>query len=272
VLEDDRAPGDDLPAAARAALDQVVAYSRSSGVASLPGPPPPVVEMPPFLWGLAVLSEPGPLSERGQAAWWIDPVDRSWTRKQREEHLRALNRPQLALAAVHDVVPGHWLQAERARRAPSTIARLVQSTAFREGWAGYAEQQLVSLGFAAGDPKLRLAEARAALLRVGRFVAALRFHAGGAKIDDLTKLFTDDCYLEGWAAGREAERAALDPLALAPTLGRLWLERLRDDLRAARGDDFRLGELHDQLLAHGAPPLALLRRALLPDAPAPSSL
>lgn len=273
VIEEDRAPGDDLAAAARAALDQAVAATRAAGFATVPDPRPEVAEMPPYLWGIVELSEPGPLADHGRAVWWVDPVDKSWTRKQRDEHLRAASRPQLQIAALHEVVPGHWLQAELTRRAPSLVERFAGSTATREGWAAYAEQQAILLGFPGADPKLRLAEARAALVRVGRFVAALRFHAGGAKIEDLTKLFTDDCYLEGWAAGREAERAALDPLALAPTLGRLWIERLRDDARAARGADaFRLGELHDQLLAHGAPPLAILRRVVLPNAPPPSGL
>jgi uncharacterized protein (DUF885 family) len=227
---------------------------------------PRVEEMPPFAWGLAWLSSPGPLEVAGREfRFYVDPVDRSWNHKKRDEHLRALNRPQLAVTVLHEVIPGHALQIEAAARAPTSMQKLARSYVFAEGWAHYAEQMMLDEGSGSGDAKVRLAQAREALLRACRLVAALRIHGFGLKVEDAAKIFSDWGYLDDYASHREAERAAVDPLVLAPTLGKLAISKLRDDYQSLRGDAFTLRDFHDRLLAHGALPISVLRRLLLPD-------
>ena len=150
------------------------------------------------------------------------------------------------------------------------MARLSSSDGFVEGWAAYGEGLLLEKGFGAGDPKIRLALQRGALLRLCRLVAALRLHAFAAKVDEATALFTESCYLEEYAARREAERAAIDPMVLAPALGKLQLMEVREAWRQVHGDEAPLAELHDRLLAHGAPPVPMLRRLLFTPAAAPT--
>jgi uncharacterized protein (DUF885 family) len=268
VLEDDHPATGELVPTVGAALDQIAAFVRDRKLATLPEPRPKVAEMPPFLWGFTAISSPGPLEPRAHDAYYyVDPVDRGWNKRQREEHLRALNRSQLFLDALHEAIPGHWLQSEAARRAPTTMQRLSQSYAFGEGWAHYAEQMMLDAGFAPGDNKLRLAQLREALLRACRMVAVIRFHLLGAKPEEIVKIFTDDGSLDDYSARREAERVAFDPMVLSHTLGKLAIVKLRDDYKEARGDAFTLGEFHDKLLAHGALPLPLLRKLMLPEAP-----
>ncbi|MSP61378.1 MAG: DUF885 domain-containing protein [Myxococcales bacterium] len=263
VLEDDHPTAETLLPAASAALDQAATFVREHHLATLPQGAPAVAEMPAYQWGFIALTGPGPLEARAREwRYHVDPVDRSWNKKRREEHLRALNRPQLQLSAIHEAFPGHFLQAEAARHAPSTMQRLARSYAFSEGWAHYAEEMMLDEGF--GDPKLRLAQLREALVRACRFVAALRLHGSGTKVDDLVEVFTDEGYLDDYSARREAERAAYDPMYLGHALGRLAILKLREDVRSARGDAFSLGVFHDQLLAHGALPVPVLRRILLP--------
>ncbi|HUS65605.1 MAG TPA: DUF885 family protein, partial [Kofleriaceae bacterium] len=86
----------------------------------------------------------------------------------------------------------------------------------------------------------------------------------GAKLEDAVKIFTDGADLDEYPARREVERAAADPMVLADALGRLEIERLRDDWRAAH-EGASLGMFHDALLAHGSAPIAVIRRILLPD-------
>jgi uncharacterized protein (DUF885 family) len=105
--------------------------------------------------------------------------------------------------------------------------------------------------------------ARATMLRAARLVAAVRLHALGAKLDDVQKVFTDEAGLDDYQARREVERAATDPLVLGDALGRVVIDKLRDDWRAAH-PGASLGAFHDAFLRHGTPPPALLRRLLLP--------
>ena len=52
-------------------------------------------------------------------------------------------------------------------------------------------------------------------------------------------------------------------MVMLDALGRLELEKLRDDYREAH-EGVGLGATHDAILAHGSPPVTVLRHILLP--------
>jgi hypothetical protein len=260
-----------LPTATQV-VDQLFAFVHDHHLLPLGEARPRVTEMPPYLWGFALATVAGPLESKPASCFYVDPVNEGWDRKTRDEHMRALNRAQLTMTAAHELL-GHFEQEEAARRAPSTMERLPHTGLVGDGWAGYVDQALLDAGFAApraagesapaSDPRLRLLQRREALLQLCRLVAALRLHAAGGKLDDAVDLLTDDGFLEENVARREAERVALDPLALDPGLGLLALEKLRDDDQRRRGDAFAVGDLHERMLTHGALPLGLLRKIVL---------
>lgn len=264
LLEEDHGKPEELLTSAQQTLEAAVAFVRAQHLLTPPEPErPKVIEMPPALWGYMQLAMPGPLEPKPREAFlWVDPIDKSWQDKRKQEHLRTFNRSVMVRTIVHEAL-GHYSQAELDRRAPTTMQKIALSPLFVEGWAGYVEEMMVSEGFLPGDARLRLAVARATLLRAGRLVAAVRLHALGAKIDDAVKVFTDEAGLDDYTARREAERAALDPMVLADALGRIAIAKLRDDWRAAH-DGATLGAFHDALLRHGTPSPILLRRVLLP--------
>jgi uncharacterized protein (DUF885 family) len=223
-----------------------------------------VIEMPPALWGYAVLQMAGPLEARPRDAYlYVDPVEKSWPDRKKQEQLRAFNRAVMVRTFLHDAL-GHYVQAELARHAPTTMQKVADSPLFIEGWAGYVEEMMLAEGFLPGDARVRLAVAKGTMLRAARLVAAVRLHALGAKLDDATKVFTDEAGLDDYQARREAERAATDPLVLADALGRIAIVKLRDDWRLLH-PNATLGAFHDALLRHGTPSPVFLRRVLMPD-------
>jgi uncharacterized protein (DUF885 family) len=262
VVEDDHAKPDELLAQAQAVVESVVAFAEEQRLVTTPRPErPKVLDMPPVLWGFVQLDQAAPLEVKPRDAYlYVDPVDKQWTEGRKQEHLRRLNHSALAQQAAHDVL-GHYLQAERNRRAPTTEQKIALAPAFIEGWAGYMERVLVDAGY--GDARLRLLVARTTLLRAARLVAAVKLHALGSKLDDAAKLFSEEALLDKDSARREAERAAVDPMVMLDALGRLELEKLRDDYRDAH-EGTSLGAVQDALLAHGSPPVTVLRKILLP--------
>jgi len=48
-------------------------------------------------------------------------------------------------------------------------------------------------------------------------------------------------------------------------VGKLQILKLREDYRKQVGAAFTLEKFHDEMLRHGAPPIRLLREALLQD-------
>lgn len=264
LLEEDHGKPEELLTSAQQSLEAAVAFVRAQHLLTPPDPErPKVVEMPPALWGYLQLETAGPLEPKPHESFlWVDPIDKNWSDKRKQEHLRTFNRAVMVRDVLHEAI-GHYVQAELDRRAPTTMQKIALSPLFVEGWAGYVEEMMTAEGFLPGDARLRVAVARATLLRAARLVAAVRLHALGAKIDDAVKVFTDEAGLDDYTARREAERAAIDPMVLGDALGRIAIDKLRDDWRAAH-DGAGLGAFHDALLRHGTPSPILLRRVLLP--------
>jgi uncharacterized protein (DUF885 family) len=266
LLEDDHGKPDELQQQATATVQGIVNFVRARQLAALPDPErPKVFDMPPAQWGFVLLSMAAPLERARDAYLYIDPIDRSWTNARKQEHLRTFNRPVMTLTLIHEVV-GHFLLGERNRRAPTTMQKIALAPGFLEGWPHYVERMMLDEGFAADDWKVRIAVERSVLLRAARLVAVVRLHALGAKLDDIAEMFSDDALLDEFQARREAERAATDPLVMVDALGRVAIERLRDDWRTTH-PEAPLGAFHDALLAHGSPPVAVLRQILLPGHP-----
>lgn len=269
ALEEDHATAEQLLTSVVTTLESLAAFLRDHRLLTLPEARPKVAEMPAYLWGLTSLVMPGPLDSARDAYLFVEPVDPSWDKRRRDEHLRSFARPWLAMSLAHQALPGHFLQLEAARRATTVIEKISQSEAFVEGWPVYAQGMMLEAGYGGGDAKLRLVGLRDQLLRLTRLVASLRYHGQGARLDDIAELFAEEGYLDDYAARREAERVAGDAGNLWPGLGLLELRQLLVDVRREEGDAFTLRSFHDRVLAHGAPPIPLLRRLLLKQPGAP---
>jgi uncharacterized protein (DUF885 family) len=301
AVEEDHPRPEELLRATEAAIDR--AYELTASLAFLAIPPatdvarPQVVEMPAYRYGFLQLSAPAPLdplpfspawpsaAQKGgpqTAQLFVDPVDPSWKDKKRvADHLRMLNRSQLLLMALHEVMPGHYAQLTGLRRQSSGLGPLrlrTQSTAFLEGWSAYAEQAIAVDAAQPGvvGDRLQVLALRAQLLRLGRLLTVLRLHAVSAgaasannRIEDSVRFLVEECYLEEYSARREVERLSYDPTPGLAALGWLQLVQLRLDYRAEQGERFSLGAFHDALLAQGALPVVALRKLLL-SKPGPS--
>lgn len=274
LIDEDHPRAEELQRSVEESLSTLYAAASAAQLAPVPARPR-LLEMPPYRFGYLLLSAPGPLETRPrEALLYVDPVDPAWTDKRRvQEHLKALSRPQQLLWLAHEVLPGRLAQQEALRAAPppSLVRLRSRSAAFSEGWAHYAEG-LVPEALAEGPErdKLRVLVLRAQLWRLGRLVAALRLHlpasggaAAAARLDDVAGYLSDECYLDDFAARREAERAALDPMVLLPALGRLQIEKLRRDLEEQEGERFSLKAFHAALLRRGELPVVALRQILL---------
>lgn len=284
IVEEEHSKPEELLRAAEAALDRAAELTGAQKFVTLPSPLPQVTEMPAYRFGYVMLSMPALLEPERPAQFYVDPVDQSWKdRKRISDHLRLLNRSQLLLSALHEVVPGHYTQQLVMRHQASSLSPIrlrTLSSAFLEGWSHYAEQSLVgTLSGQAGD-RAQLLSLRIQLLRLGRLVAVLRLHApppsaaqasGTARTEEAVHFFVEECYLDEYAARREAERLTYDPLFALGALGQLQLQQLRLDYQAEQGSRYSSLAFHDLLLAQGALPVVALRRLLLAH-PGPSLL
>lgn len=266
TIGDDHPTADSLIADTRGMLEALRQFLIDHEIVTVPSEVRcRVEETPPFLrWASAMMDSPGPLDEEAtEAFYYVTPVEPHWTPAQAEEWLRTLNYTMLRNTSVHEAYPGHYVHSLHNRAAPTQVSRVFGAYSFWEAWAHYAEEMMIAQGLGDGDPRLHLAQIGDALLRNVRYVCAIRMHTMGMTVAEATERFRQEAFLEPLAAEREAVRGTFDPGYLCYTLGKLELRKLRDDVRRERGDAFNLKQFHDEVLSFGAPPLALVRAAML---------
>ncbi|MFG2077268.1 DUF885 family protein [Nonomuraea maritima] len=262
-LVKDHPDADGVIEAARIGTEKAIAFTREKDLVPyhdgecLVGPAPESRR-----WAMAMMAWNAPGEPEGPSWYHVTPPDSSWPREEQEEWLEVFSRATLPAINVHEVAPGHFSHSRALRRAPSDVRRLLQSSAFIEGWAHYAEELCVEEGFEADDPRFEIGVWVEALIRVTRLACAIGVHTGQMTVEEGARRFASDTHIAGPAALSEARRASFDPTYGRYTWGKLLIMDLREQARAQWGAGFTVQRFHKALLDLGAPPLGLIGAVL----------
>jgi uncharacterized protein (DUF885 family) len=249
-------------------------FLASHAIVTLPSAPDPqVVETPPFMRALtfASMDTPGPYEEHSTQSFYnVTLPTVGWSPDKTEQYLRSFDRYTIRITSIHEVYPGHYIQFLWVKRVPSKVRKLAgllldsgEVGSNGEGWAHYCEQMMLEQGYGEGDPRLLLFQLHAALLRICRYNVGIRMHTAGMTVDEATRFFEQQGYVEPPVAEREALRGTSDPTYLVYTLGKLQILKLRDDYQQKMGDNFSLKDFHDRFLSFGNVPNKLIREQML---------
>lgn len=255
-----------LTAETRRILEEVQQFVVENDLISIPSTLPCVVrETPAFMrWAFATIDLPGIFETTDdEAYYYVTPVDASWTEGQKDEWLSSFNYPLLKNMSMHEVYPGHYVHYLHFRNAMSKMSLIFGAYSFWEGWAHYAEEMMIEQGFAWNDKRVHAMQLAEALLRDCRFLCAIRMHTQGMTVAEAKLFFMEHAYLERLPAEREALRGTFDPMYLAYTLGKIQIKKLLEEYKARTKHGFTLKTFHDVLLSFGAPPVPLVREAML---------
>ncbi len=277
-IQRDHPTPDGLLPDVRKNLEQIRGFLVQRGIIDIPSETRAIVdETPTYLraGSFASSDNPGPFEVLGaQAYYYVTPTETTWSDKEKDEWLTAFNHYTSDVVSIHEVYPGHYVQALRLNASPvSNVQKMVGSYAYIEGWAHYCEQMVLDEGYGqvagGGDPvqaaKFRLAQSDEALLRICRLCVSVKLHTQGMSVDDATKFFEENCYYEHKPAHQEALRGTFDPGYLFYTVGKLELLKLRRDYQAQEGAAYSLKKFNDEVTAHGQGPVRFLREIMLRD-------
>ena len=222
------------------------------------------VPTPSFMrWAFAALDYPGPFEEiASEAYYYVTPVEQRWSDAEKEQWLTSFNYSTLRSVSAHEAYPGHYVHYLHTRNASSMVSRIFGAYSFWEGWAHYSELMMVEAGYLS-EAHNELGQLMESLLRNCRFICAIRMHTQGMTVEEATRFFMNNAFLEELPARKEAMRGAFDPMYLNYTLGKLMILKLREDYRKAKGSAFSLKDFHDEFLSFGAPPIPLAREMML---------
>jgi uncharacterized protein (DUF885 family) len=205
-----------------------------------------------------------------------------------ESYLAEENDRQVALTTIHEGTPGHYLQLVYSNRCPSLVRAVFGSGVFIEGWAVYVTQVMIDAGFAADDPALRLIHWKFYLRAITNAMMDIGIHAGTMTEQEAMELMVRGGFQEEAEATKKYDRARLTSTQLSTYfVGSMEMWNLEADVRrraaVASGDPRRaaavpaprvvggLGETPgfdyrahlESVIAHGSPPIPLIRRILL---------
>jgi uncharacterized protein (DUF885 family) len=265
-LSDEHPTAEDLIPSVRRTVEEARQFLVDHDIVTIPSEVRvTVAETPPYArsGSFASMDTPGPYETKAtEAFYYVTPVEPEWSDERKEQHLRLYNPYVVAMINVHEAYPGHYLQFLYAPQFPTKVRKLVGAGTNSEGWAHYTEQMMWEQGFGGGNPKVHLAQLQEALLRDCRYVAGIKLHTEGWTVERAAKeLFEDRCFQEPANAYEEARRGAYNPTYLYYTLGKIEIQRLRDEYMQKKGATLK--QFHDAFVAQGALPIPLVRRILL---------
>ena len=166
----------------------------------------------------------------------------------------------------HEGIPGHFLQISVANHLADGIRRQHQDGVFVEGWALYGEEMLMRTGLYPNN-----SPAQGQILRLSRYRAArigvdVNLHTGRWSFEQAVKYFMEAGGLDREAAEGEAAGAASSPhQKISYIIGKWQIMNLLGRYKDRQGENFRLGQFHDDLIKNGSLPVSVIEWILLDD-------
>ncbi|MFD1874392.1 DUF885 domain-containing protein [Hymenobacter bucti] len=165
---------------------------------------------------------------------------------------------------LHEAIPGHHYQLslQQENTSQPKFRRFASYSAFSEGWALYCESLGPELGLYA-DPYQKIGALGDDIHRAIRLVVDVGLHAKGMSREEAIKYMMDNEPISEQGATAEIERYMSWPgQALSYKTGALKLRELRARYEKQLGKKFDLRAFHDEILAGGSMPLAVLEKRL----------
>ncbi|MGH7724215.1 MAG: DUF885 domain-containing protein [Candidatus Eiseniibacteriota bacterium] len=270
-IEQDKPGRNDLLDRCKHYCKELEAFLRSHDLVTMPDEIALKVDLTPeFNRGVpgASCDPPGVLEAHLPTYFYVTPIPDSWTPEQTDDYLREYNEWQLRILAVHEALPGHYLQLWHANRNGRAVPNILWNGAFAEGWAVYSEQLMLEAGLNT-DPRHELAQLKFWQRAVLNAIIDAGLHAGGMKEEEALRLLLEEGYQTKKVAEEKIKRAQVTSVQLSTYfVGWQQIVRLREEQKAARGPAFNLREFNDALLSHGTPPLPYVRDIFFGEVPA----
>jgi uncharacterized protein (DUF885 family) len=198
-----------------------------------------------------------------EAFYYVTLPEPDWSPEKIEGWLTKFDYATMTGVSIHEAYPGHFVHFMQVPHAPTKLAKTFDTYSHYESWAHYCEEMMLEQGYGNGNLQLRLAQLGEALVRNCRYICAIKMHTQGMGVEEATRFFMDNAYMDEVTATKEARRGTHDPGYINYTLGKLLLRQLRDDYRAFHGANFSLKRFHDEYIGYGSPPIPILRKMML---------
>lgn len=230
-----------------------------------------VIPTPAFMRGIysgAGFHSAPALEPKGEAQYWVTPIDPKTPEEKAESRLRENNFYTLKWLTIHEALPGHYIQFEHLNNIQPPRRRLLRSLfangAYVEGWAEYIAQVMMDEGFMKDEPKFRLTMRKIRLRLLANTILDIRMHTMGYTDEEAMRLMTEEAFQTQAEAEAKLKRAKLSSTQLPTYYAGLvdWLN-LREKYQKKQGKDFDLLEFHNLVLDQGPLPVPIVEKLIM---------
>ena len=247
---------------AKSTVHKIKEFISRKNILTLPNPDQcSIILMPEFQRGfsLAYLNPAPPLVASAKSLYAIAPPPEDWPEERKEALLQEYNSAMLQVLTIHEAYPGHYVQLDYGNRHESLIRKVLYSGVFAEGWAVYTEQMMLDEGYGNGDLSLRLHQLKFYMRAVLNAILDHRMHCDGMTDEEAMALLVDRGFQTTGEAAGKVLRAKQSSCQLSTYfVGRTAFYQLRQQVQRKRGDQFRIGKFHEEVLSHGTIPVKYL--------------
>jgi len=252
---------------AASAFAAQTAFVRDHDLITLYDDPVEIIDMPQINRGVAVAycDPPGMLETAPLPTFVaVSPTPEDWSAERVASFYREYNRHMVHNLMVHEAMPGHYLQLAHSRRftGATKIRSALWSGSFVEGWGVYSEELMADYGYPGeGDAAaMRMQQLKMQLRMTINAILDQRVHAHGMTEAQAMSLMTGRGFQEDGEAAGKWRRSLLTSAQLSTYyVGYTEVADLAAEV-ARTSESTR--SVHDRMLAHGSPPVRLLRTVL----------
>ena len=226
-----------------------------------PEKPLVVRETPEYMRGtgaIASVSSPGPFNPGAETYYNITPLEH-FGPEAAASYLREYNDWILQILNIHEAIPGHYTQLLHANLSPSLVKSLFGNGAMIEGWAVYSERMMLEEGWGNYEPELWLMHGKWLLRVVHNAILDYEVQVLGAERDEIVTMLQEEAFQEVSEATQKWRRATLSQVQLTSYYaGYAEIYELREQAKAALGEDFNLRDWHNEFLSYGSAPVSVI--------------
>lgn len=226
-----------------------------------------VIETPSFLRslvGMYAYQPAGPFDSVQKAFFYVRPIPDDLDRAQLEARYRYVHRRGFKGPVVHEAYPGHHLQMQIGGLNTDPVRKWQRNLMMIEGWGLYCEQMMYEQGlYGKEDAGEWLNVLDGIRFRAARIIADVKLHTGQMNYRECVDWMVGALGITN-ESGRRFIETEIRRYALTPTqqmsylIGKLEILSLLEAAKKRDGDAFSLRKFHDDLLAEGSIPPALM--------------
>jgi uncharacterized protein (DUF885 family) len=248
-----------------ASLAQITDFVRAKDLVTMPDAPVRIITMPKFQQGFSVAYDdaPGALEKGLDNFFAVSPVPDDWTDAQATSFLSEYNNYMIYDLAIHEAMPGHYLQLFHSNQNRSVLRAVLGSGPFIEGWAVYGEGVMGDSDFLDNDPLFKITVLKMRLRSVTNSLLDIGIQTEGMTREQAMELMTHNAFQqEREAAGKWIRANLSQTQLLSYFVGYSEHMALREEAKKRQGSAFNLKAYHDAVLAHGSPPAKYVRELM----------